>query len=144
LTGKAIEKTREDRTTWPELKATFQKLFKEKTRTEWEKIFDKTDACCTPVLEYGELRVDPDREGDQRPAVTLRDTPSFAISKGQKSARDPSTGQGPGVKGESYYGVPLYPGQGGEEMLHQWLGWIRGKHFDVENGGLVRKDISKL
>lgn len=110
LTGKAMEKTREDRTTWPELKATFEKVFKGKTRTEWEQVFDKTDACCTPVLDYGELKADADREGDQRPAVTLRDTPSFAISKGLAS-RDPSTGQGPGVKGESYYGLPLYPGK---------------------------------
>lgn len=143
LTGKAMEKTREDRTTWPELKATFEKVFKGKTRTEWEQVFDKTDACCTPVLDYGELKADADREGDQRPAVTLRDTPSFAISKGLAS-RDPSTGQGPGVKGESYYGLPLYPGQGGEETLKQWFGWTRGKHYDVESGGLVRKDLSKL
>lgn len=143
LTGKAIERTREDRSTWPELKATFEKLFQEKTRSDWERIFDKTDACCTPVLEFGELKSDPDREGDQRPAVILRDTPSFAVSKGPPP-RDPSSGQGPGVIGEGYFGLPLYPGQGGEETLHQWFGWTLGKDFDVVNGGLVRRTFSKL
>jgi alpha-methylacyl-CoA racemase len=143
LLGKGIEKTRDDRTTWPGLKSIFTRLFKEKTRAEWEKIYDKTDACCTPVLEYAELETDPTREGDQRPAVTLRGTPSLALSKGP-SSRDPSSGQGPGVEGESYIGEVLYPGQGGEEALQQWLGWKRGKDFDVENGGLVRKTSSKL
>ena len=143
LSGKGIEKTREDRETWPGLKTTFTKLFKEKTRSEWERIYDKTDACVTPVLEYGELEKDPNREGDQRPAVTLRESPSFALSKGPES-RDPSTGQGPGVEGESYIPAALYPGQGGEKALEQWLGWQRGKNFEVENGGLVLKQSSKL
>jgi alpha-methylacyl-CoA racemase len=48
------------------------------------------------------------------------------------------------VKGESYSGTALYPGQGGEEMLKQWVGWKKGKDFEVENGGLVRKESSKL
>ncbi|KAI9047334.1 hypothetical protein LZ554_008781 [Drepanopeziza brunnea f. sp. 'monogermtubi'] len=143
LSGKGIEKSRLDRSTWPELKATFERIFKEKTRTEWEKVFDKTDACCTPVLEYRELETDPSREGDQRPPVTLRETPSLAMSKGPVT-RDPSTGQGPGVEGESYRGEALYPGQGGEDALNQWLGWKRGKDFEVEDGGLVRGALSKL
>lgn len=143
LSGKGIEKTREDRQNWPGLKDTFTKLFKSKTRSEWEKIFDQTDACCTPVLEYRELESDPSREGDQRPSVTLRSSPSLALSKGP-SSRDPSTGQGPGVEGEGYSGVALYPGEGGEETLGQWLGWKRGKDFEVEKGGLVGKLSSKI
>jgi alpha-methylacyl-CoA racemase len=143
LAGKGIEKTRDNRNTWPELKATFTRLFQQKTRSEWEKVFDRTDACCTPVLDFHELERDPAREGDQRPAVTLRDTPSFALSKGPPS-RDPSTGQGPGSEGEGFTGAVLYPGQGGEEKLQEWLGWKRGKDFEVENGGLVRKQSSKL
>ena len=143
LAGKGIEETREDRNTWPELKKSFTTIFRSKTRSEWEKVFDKTDACCTPVLDYRELEKDPSREGDQRPAVTLRETPSLAVSKGD-SSRDPSTGQGKGVKGESYFGTTLYPGQGGEETLDQWFGWKRGKDFDVQNGGLVGKQSSKL
>jgi alpha-methylacyl-CoA racemase len=143
LAGKGIEKTRQDRSTWPELKDTFTKVFRKKTRTKWEKVFDKTDACCTPVLEYSELETDKDREGDQRPAVTLRETPAFAVSKGQQP-RDASTGAGPGVDGESYNGSLLYPGPEGEETLKNWLGWERGIDFDVEKGGLVGKQSSKL
>lgn len=143
LSGRGIEETRLDRETWPEMKSTFTRLFKQKTRTEWERVFDKTDACCTPVLDFTELETDPSREGDQRPSVTLRGSPSFAVSNGP-SSRDPSTGQGSGVEGESYEGGGLYPGEGGEETLQKWLGWKRGEHFEVENGGLVIKQSSKL
>ncbi|KAI9647483.1 hypothetical protein NHQ30_003868 [Ciborinia camelliae] len=142
LERSGIEKTREDRRTWPEMKETFTRLFKAKTRSEWERIFDGTDACCTPVLDYNELENDSTREGDQRPIVTLRETPSLAIST--NSSHGPSIGQGPGVEGGSYAGKPLYPGQGGETTLNQWLGWKRGKDYDVENGGLIGKKHSKL
>ena len=143
LAGKGLEKTRMDRKTWPAMKADFENIFKSKNRSEWEKVFDGTDACCTPVLDHQELERDPSREGDQRPAVTLRGSPSLALSKGPAS-RDPSTGQGPGVEGESYAGTALYPGQGGEEMLKAWVEWKRGKEYEIENGGLVRKEFSKL
>jgi alpha-methylacyl-CoA racemase len=143
LSGKGIEESRQDRNTWPELKSLFTTLFKEKTRAEWEKVYDGTDSCVTPVLDYRELEKDRGREGKQRPAVTLRETPALAVSKGS-SSRDPSTGQGKGVKGESYFGTTLYPGQGADERLNHWLGWKRGKDFDVENGGFVMKGGSKL
>lgn len=143
LERKGIEKSREDRETWPALTETFTRIFKNKTRAEWEQVFDGTDACCTPVLDYKELRKDSSREGDQRPAVTLRGSPSLALSPGSES-RDPSTGQGAGIKGGSYAGTTLYPGQGGEETLNEWLGWKRGKDFEVENGGLVKKPSSRL
>jgi alpha-methylacyl-CoA racemase len=143
LADRGIEKTRNDRNTWPGLKAAFTRLFLQKSRSEWEKVFDGTDACCTPVLDYRELETDPTREGDQRPAVTLRDTPGLALSEGPLS-RDPATGQGPGIDGGSFSGVMLSPGEGGEDTLKEWLGWKRGKDFEVENGGLVRKPSSKL
>lgn len=127
LSGKGIEATRLDRETWPELKASFTEIFKQKTRSEWERIFDKTDACCTPVLDFDDLETDPNREGDQRPSVTLQDSPGIVISK-----RD-----GYGSEG-------VYPGEGGEKTLQQWLGWRRGEHYEVENGGLVTGHSSKL
>jgi len=143
LSGTKLEENRLDRSTWPKLKETFTGIFKEKTRSEWEQVFDGTDACCTPVLEYRELEKDSNREGDQRPAVTLRDTPAFAVAKGPGS-RDPATGQGEGVKGESYTGTALRPGEGGEATLQEWLGWKQGKDFEIKNGGLVNKSGSKL
>nr|BAA11368.1 nuclease O [Aspergillus oryzae] len=47
--------SRDDRENWPVLRAAFAKRFKEKTRAEWESIFDGTDRCATPVLEQDEL-----------------------------------------------------------------------------------------
>ncbi|KAJ3397301.1 hypothetical protein HDU92_008842 [Lobulomyces angularis] len=45
---------------WPKLKSIFAKKFLEKTRREWEIIFDGTDACVTPILEIGEKNIGSD------------------------------------------------------------------------------------
>jgi alpha-methylacyl-CoA racemase len=136
------EKTRYDRGTWPDMKATFETVFKTKTRSEWEKIFDGTDACCLPVLEYSELENESAREGDQRPAVTLRSTPCLAVDE---KARDQTLqGQGNGVPGSGYFTQPLRLGDGGEEALNQWFGFSKGQDFDVEKGGLVLKSKPRL
>lgn len=138
LDGQGWEERRYDRAQWPEMRALFEKAFRSKTRAEWEGVFDGTDACCTPVFEYGELEAEPEeKEGDQRPPVTLRDTPCLAV---RKNGTDQSHGQGEGAEGEGYVGFALAPGQGGEEVLKRWLGWSRGREFDVQNGGLVLKD----
>jgi len=39
-----------DRARWPEMKQRFAAAFKSKTRAEWTRIFDGTDACASPVL----------------------------------------------------------------------------------------------
>ncbi|RYP12641.1 hypothetical protein DL767_011176 [Monosporascus sp. MG133] len=136
------DRRRHDRDTWPEMRRQFEAAFTSKTRSEWENIFDGTDACCTPVLEYPELETDPSREGDQRPAVTLRETPCLAI---REKATDPiAHGQGPGVAGDGYVGRPLIPSYGGEEALSKWFGLSKGEHFDVQNGGFVLTTKSKL
>ncbi|KAL7625102.1 hypothetical protein AAE478_004316 [Parahypoxylon ruwenzoriense] len=142
LDNQSWDNRRHDRENWPEMRRQFEAAFKSKTRSEWEKIFDNTDACCTPVLEYPELETDANREGDQRPAVTLRDTPYLAVDE---KATNPSVhGQGPGVPGGGYVGELLYPGQGGEEALRNWYGWVKGKDFDIKNGGVVLRSKSKL
>lgn len=143
LGGQNWEKRRYDRETWPEMRRQFEAIFKSKTRSEWEAIFDGTDACCTPVLGYPELETNAGREGDQRPVVALRETPCLAVN--QKGA-DPSIhGQGPGIPGGGYIGHALAPGQGGEGALSSWYNWTKGKDFDVKDGGVVMvKDKSKL
>ena len=140
LDGRGIEERRDDRETWGDLTLLFTRLFKEKTRVEWESIFDGTDACVTPVLEFQDLERDSSREGDQRPAVTLKSSPSLALRKG-KSERPVHEGQGDGVEGDGWFGRPLRPAEGGEETLKQWMGWKIGVNFDIENGGLVKKLI---
>ncbi|KAK4043072.1 CoA-transferase family III domain-containing protein [Parachaetomium inaequale] len=142
LAGQGWEEGRRyDRGQWPELRRVLEEAFGGKTRDEWERVFAGTDACCTPVYEYGEMERDRGKEGDQRPAVTLRETPWLAV---RKDAENASHGQGPGVEGEGYVGRPLEPGHGGEETLKEWLGWSKGKQFDVEEGGLVLKEKPKL
>ncbi len=135
------EERQYDRDSWPEMRRVFDGAFKGKTRAEWETVFDGTDACCTPMLEYPELESDEARQGDQRPPVTLRDTPLLAA---RQDASDASHGQGPGVEGSGYAGFPLMPGDGGEETLSKWLSWSRGAQFDVQRGGLVWTGKPKL
>ncbi|KAK7935204.1 Isopenicillin N epimerase component 2 [Apiospora marii] len=140
--GDEWNRTRLDRDTWPEMTRQFEAAFRAKTRAEWEEVFDGTDACVTPVLEYPELENGQGREGDQRPSVTLRDTPLLAA---HQMATDPVVqGQGEGWPGSGYEGQPLLPGQGGEEALRSWFGLDKGTDFGVQNGGLVSKLKSKL
>ncbi|KAB5563243.1 alpha-methylacyl-CoA racemase [Coniochaeta sp. 2T2.1] len=137
LEGQGWEERRHDRTQWEEMRGQFERAFKSKTRKEWEGVFDGTDACCTPVFEYGEMEREMEvKEGDQRPVVTLRDTPCLAVREG---ATEAAHGQGKGVEGGGYVGFALAPGQGGEEVLKEWLGWSRGREFEAKNGGLVSK-----
>ncbi|WP_207840351.1 CaiB/BaiF CoA transferase family protein [Williamsia soli] len=39
---------------WPAMKVRFAEVFKSKTRDEWTAIFDGTDACASPVLDWDE------------------------------------------------------------------------------------------
>ncbi|KAH8882869.1 alpha-methylacyl-CoA racemase [Thozetella sp. PMI_491] len=141
LAGQGWEERRHDSECWPELRRVIDGAFKGKTRTEWEAVFDGTDACCVPVLSYHEMEGSAEREGDQRPPVTLRDTPLFAV---RQDASDVSHGQGAGVEGGGYVGSPLAAGEGGEETLQQWFKWSKGREFDVQRGGLVWTGKSKL
>lgn len=125
---------------WDDLRQQMTEKFKSKTRKEWEEIFDGTDACVTPVLEYEELEGQP--EGDQRPIVVLRDTPLLAVTPGSND--DPSKGQGPGVEGAGYVGSPLTPGEGGQEAIKEWLGWDKGAQWEEVNGGYQVKQGARL
>ncbi|KAH7067950.1 CoA-transferase family III domain-containing protein [Paraphoma chrysanthemicola] len=131
---------RDNRADWPILKNFFTQKFKTKTRDEWEKIFDGTDACCTPVFTHDEL----ERQGhEQRPAVTLKSTPGYAVHEGN-TGRDAAVGQGTGVEGSGWSEKGLKAGDGGEETLKQWLGWSKGKQYSEEQGVLVWQDSAKL
>jgi alpha-methylacyl-CoA racemase len=52
-----------DRSGWPVLRARFTELFASRTRDEWTKVFDGTDACTTPVLSWGEAAQHPHLQG---------------------------------------------------------------------------------
>ena len=44
---------------WPQMKEKFQEIFKTKTRDEWMRLFEGTDACVAPVLELDEVHLHP-------------------------------------------------------------------------------------
>lgn len=120
--GHAIKQ--QDRSIWPDMRKTFHAKFLEKTRKQWEAIFDGKDACCTPVINQAELE---DARYEQRPAVGLTHTPGLGIKdeEGWKSPR-------------------LAPGSGGEGILKSWLRWKRDRDFKVQRNALVRIENAKL
>ncbi|KAJ5360178.1 CoA-transferase family III [Penicillium concentricum] len=109
---------REDREQWPKLKEIFTRRFKEKTRVEWEAVFDGTDACATPVLEQAELEEDG---YEQRPMVHLASTPAAPILADQGG----------------WSGGGLLPGDGGVDTLREWVGWELGKDFEARKDGAL-------
>jgi alpha-methylacyl-CoA racemase len=110
---------REDRDNWPALREVFTKRFKEKTRAEWEAIFDGTDACATPVLEQAELEASG---YEQRLAVDLVGTPGKSFT----------------ADNAGWTGGGLFPGDGGEATLKEWFGWTKGREYDDSKGVLVK------
>jgi alpha-methylacyl-CoA racemase len=70
-----------DRAGWPILRKRFTEVFKSKTRAEWEKAFEGSDACFAPVLTIEEVATHPHnalrrgfvmRDGVQQPAPAPR------------------------------------------------------------------------
>ncbi|MGH8220848.1 MAG: CaiB/BaiF CoA transferase family protein [Steroidobacteraceae bacterium] len=45
---------RDDRSSWPRLREAFATVFRTKTRDEWARLLEGTDACVTPVLSMSE------------------------------------------------------------------------------------------
>jgi alpha-methylacyl-CoA racemase len=48
-----------ERARWPELRETFRRTFKSRTRDEWCRVFEGSDACFAPVLTFSESRRHP-------------------------------------------------------------------------------------
>ncbi|HBZ43707.1 MAG TPA: carnitine dehydratase [Maritimibacter sp.] len=46
--------TQMDARAWPDRRAAYAEVFRQKTRDEWAAIFDGSDACATPVLTWSE------------------------------------------------------------------------------------------
>jgi alpha-methylacyl-CoA racemase len=111
---------RTDKRSWPYQKEVYTKRFREKTRKEWEAVFDGTDACVAPVLELVEMEA---QSYDLRPAVGLTRSPGM---------------------GSVYQSKGLKQGEGAEQTLKSWLGWSHGKNYEVRNGTWVKKEASKL
>ena len=118
----ALLEERMDRSRWSAIREALQAKFKEKSRKKWEDVFDGTDACVTPVLDLDEL----ESEGyEQRPVVSLSATPALE-------------------DGLRWSGRVLDVGEGGRDVLVDWLGWKEGRDFEVVDGAFIRKEPPKL
>ncbi|RMD43674.1 hypothetical protein DV735_g1485, partial [Chaetothyriales sp. CBS 134920] len=118
---------RNDKRSWPYMRQLFTERFKSKTRAEWESIFDGTDACVAPVLELAEME---NAGYELRPIVGLTASPGHVPRSDQDG---------------SWAGTTLEPGEGGEDALDAWLGWKKGKDFDVDGNGVwLQAERSKL
>ena len=96
-----------DRSRWSELRALFTQIFKSKTRDEWCKAFEGSDACFAPVLSFSEARRDPHnvaRRAYIEVAGVAQPAPAPRFSRTPGEVRRP----------------PPERGQGGREALADW------------------------
>ncbi|KAI4126116.1 MAG: hypothetical protein LQ338_003921 [Usnochroma carphineum] len=114
----------ENRASWPDVRELFRQRFRERTRREWEDVFDSSDACCTPVMGQQELE---DADYEQKLPVHLTGSPGLPIQAQ-----------------EAWVSTGLIPGAGGVETLNEWFGWNHGRDFKIVEGGLVKPHASKL
>jgi alpha-methylacyl-CoA racemase len=88
-----------DSNKWPEMQRRFARIFRTKTRDEWMKIFEGTDACVAPVLELDEvpnhpqnmerdLLIEQDGFYQPAPAPKLSRTPGSAGEPGRARGSD--------------------------------------------------------
>ncbi|MGB6449629.1 MAG: CaiB/BaiF CoA-transferase family protein [Steroidobacteraceae bacterium] len=85
---------RDDRASWPRLRETFAALFRTKTRDEWARLLEGTDACVTPVLSMSEA---PHHRHTVARGVFVGEKPTPAAAprfSATPTAHAPATGPG--------------------------------------------------
>jgi alpha-methylacyl-CoA racemase len=109
--------SRDDREKWSELREIFNREFVQRTQQEWETVFDGMDSCVTPVV--------PLTSDDNRPIAYLSASPSLAVENPKFEM--------------------LEAGIGMEEVLLEWIGWHRGKDYQIDgNGSVTTQNSAKL
>jgi alpha-methylacyl-CoA racemase len=96
-----------DRSRWPQMRQTFDTAFKSKTRDEWCRVFEGSDACFAPVLSFTEARSaahNVSRKGFVNVAGVEQPAPAPRFSRTPGAVRR----------------VPPERGQGGREALAEW------------------------
>jgi alpha-methylacyl-CoA racemase len=96
-----------DRARWPELRAAFANAFKRRTREEWCRVFEGSDACFAPVLSFSEAPVH---------AHALARNAFFSASGVEQPAPAPRFSRTPG----GVRRAPPERGEGGGEALRDW------------------------
>jgi hypothetical protein len=82
----------------------------EKTQDEWERIFEGTDSCVTPVL--------PLSSEDNRPVAMLSGSPSLDVAH-------------PKIDMLKY-------GEGTIEVLKSWVGWLIERDYVIDINGTAK------
>jgi alpha-methylacyl-CoA racemase len=96
-----------DRKGWPALRKLFMEKFREKSRDDWCKVFDGSDACFAPVLTFSEARAHPHNTARK----------SFVSSgKVEQPAPAPRFSRTPGA----IRGAAPERGEGGAQALSDW------------------------
>jgi len=113
-----------DRAAWPAMKERFAAVFATRTRSEWEAVFDGSDACVAPVLSFDEARVHPhnvERGTFIEVAGVVQPAPSPRFEGTPGAIRRP----------------PPNPGQHGDEALAEW-GLVPDEIAALRASGAVR------
>jgi alpha-methylacyl-CoA racemase len=93
---------------WPELRATLTEVFASQDRDHWAKVFADSDACCTPVLSFGEVESEP--HNTERDTFYRENEYLFPAPAPRFSRTVPSKPRPPGV-----------PGADTEAVLRDWV-----------------------
>jgi alpha-methylacyl-CoA racemase len=96
-----------DRGRWPEMKAIFARAFQQKTRDEWSKIFEGSDACVVPVLSALEA---PGHPHNAARATFTTVAGALQPSPAPRFSRTPGCIARP----------PAVPGADTDEALREW------------------------
>ena len=88
-----------DRSKWPLHKAAFATAFKAKTRDEWVKVFEGSDACFAPVLSWSEAPRHPHNRARSAYVSVKRveqpaPAPRFSRTPGEVQRPPPERGEG--------------------------------------------------
>ncbi len=99
-----------DRKRWPDLRKKIARAFKSKTRAQWCKVFEGSDACFAPVLSWSEARRDAHnvfRKNFLEVAGVAQPSPAPRFSRTPGAVRR----------------APPERGEGGRDVLSDWGFW---------------------
>jgi len=88
-----------ERARWPELREIFRKAFRSRTRDEWCRVFEGSDACFAPVLTFTEARQHPHnaaRNGFVEAGGVPQPAPAPRFSRTPGAVRRPPPERGEG------------------------------------------------
>jgi alpha-methylacyl-CoA racemase len=112
-----------DRQAWPAMKERFARVFASRTRAEWEKVFEGSDACVAPVLSLAEAPGHPHNQ--------VRGTFTEVSGVLQPAPAPRFTGTPGAIRRP-----PPNPGQYADEALADW-GVAAGEIAELRSSGAI-------